>query len=185
MKCLYNVSSQDERSVDRIPVRATFSLPVETAPVAHADSYTKGTGSFPGLTRSERGIDHPLPSTEVKERLELQFYSLSLSLSLCACMAGYRGKFTFYFIVNLSLCTCWRNMVEWMSVCLHTFLISAPECGLLPVSCFGSFTALDVSSIRRVATRRCYSTAAVNYSSRSVVPRVFSAASKRSVDTSL
>ena len=35
-----------------------------------------GTGSFPGVKRPGRGVDHPaLSSAEVKERVELYFYS--------------------------------------------------------------------------------------------------------------
>jgi len=37
-----------------------------------------GTGSFPGVKRPGRGVDHlPPSSAEVKERLELYLYSLS------------------------------------------------------------------------------------------------------------
>jgi len=37
-----------------------------------------GTGSFPGVKRSGRGVDHPPPSSaEVKERVELYLYSPS------------------------------------------------------------------------------------------------------------
>jgi len=35
-----------------------------------------GTGYFPGVKRPGRGVDHPSPSSvEVKERIELYFYS--------------------------------------------------------------------------------------------------------------
>jgi len=35
-----------------------------------------GTGSFPGVKRPGRGVDHPLPSSaEVKEGVELYLYS--------------------------------------------------------------------------------------------------------------
>jgi hypothetical protein len=38
--------------------------------------YTVGTGSFPGVKRSGRGVDHPPPSSaEVKEEVELYLYS--------------------------------------------------------------------------------------------------------------
>jgi hypothetical protein len=38
-----------------------------------------GTGSFPGVKRPERGVDHPSPSSaEVKERVELYLYSTSV-----------------------------------------------------------------------------------------------------------
>jgi hypothetical protein len=46
------------------------------APGAHPASCTMGTGSFPGVKRPGRSVDHPPPSSaEVKERVELYFYS--------------------------------------------------------------------------------------------------------------
>jgi len=62
-------------SGDRIPVGVRFSAPVQTGPGAQKVSYTKGTGSFPGVKRLGRGVDKP--SAEVKERVELYFYSPS------------------------------------------------------------------------------------------------------------
>ena len=51
---------------------ARFSAPVQTGPGAHPDSYTMGTGSFPGVQRPGRGVDRPPPcSAEVKERVEI------------------------------------------------------------------------------------------------------------------
>ena len=44
---------------DRIPVEARFSAPVQTDPGAHQISYTMGTGSFLGVKRPGRGVDHP------------------------------------------------------------------------------------------------------------------------------
>jgi hypothetical protein len=39
-------------------------------------SYRMGTGSFPGVKRPGRGVDHPPQSSaEVKERVELNLYS--------------------------------------------------------------------------------------------------------------
>ena len=55
---------------------ARFSATVQTVPGAYPASYTMGTGSFPGVKRSERGVDHPTTSSaEVKERVELYLYS--------------------------------------------------------------------------------------------------------------
>jgi len=55
-----------------------FSAHVQTGSGAHPASYTMGTGSFPGVKRPGRGVDHPLPSSaEVKERREQYLYSLS------------------------------------------------------------------------------------------------------------
>ena len=51
-----------------------FSTPIQTGPGAHPASYTMGTGSFPGVKRPGRGVDHPPPSSvDVKERVELYF----------------------------------------------------------------------------------------------------------------
>jgi hypothetical protein len=66
------------RSGDRMLVEATFSAPVQTGPGAYPASCTMGTGSFPGVKRPGRGVDHTPPSsTEVKERVELYLYSHS------------------------------------------------------------------------------------------------------------
>jgi hypothetical protein len=60
------------------PWGARFSAPVQTGPEAHPASDTMGTGSFPGVKRQGRGVDHPPSSSvEVKETVELYFYSPS------------------------------------------------------------------------------------------------------------
>jgi len=52
------------------------TAPVQTCPGAHTASYTMGTGSFLGVKRPKRGVDHQLPSSvEVKDRVELYHYS--------------------------------------------------------------------------------------------------------------
>jgi hypothetical protein len=74
----YSDSLRAGRSGDQIPVEMRFSSPVQTGPGAHPASYTMGTGSFPGVERPGRGVDHPPPSrAEVKERVELYLYSPS------------------------------------------------------------------------------------------------------------
>jgi hypothetical protein len=58
-----------ERSGDRIPVEATFSVPIQTGPGAHTASCTLGTGSLPGV-KSGRGMTmtpHPLLVPLVKK----------------------------------------------------------------------------------------------------------------------
>ena len=66
------------RSGDRIPVGTRFSTPVQTDPGPHPASHKMDTGSFPGVKRAGRGVDHQPPSsTEVKERVELYLYSPS------------------------------------------------------------------------------------------------------------
>jgi hypothetical protein len=57
-------------------VGSRFSTPVQTGPGAHPASYAIGTGSFLGVKRPGRGVDHPPPSSaEVKERVEQCLYS--------------------------------------------------------------------------------------------------------------
>jgi hypothetical protein len=57
-------------------VRATFSAQVHINFGVHTDPCKMGTGLLPGVKRPERGIGHPSPSSaEVKERVELYFYS--------------------------------------------------------------------------------------------------------------
>jgi len=55
---------------------ARLSASAKTGPGANLASYTMSTGSFPGVKRPGRGVDHP-PScrAEVKERVELYLYS--------------------------------------------------------------------------------------------------------------
>ena len=53
-----------------------FSTPIQIGPGPHPASYTTGTGSFPGVKRPGRGVDHPYPSSaEANERVELYLYS--------------------------------------------------------------------------------------------------------------
>jgi len=40
---------------------ARFSATFQTGPGAHPASYTMGTGSFTGVKRQGRGVDHSLP----------------------------------------------------------------------------------------------------------------------------
>jgi hypothetical protein len=56
-------------------VGARFSTSVQTGPGAHTASYRIGTGSFPGVKRPGRGVDHTPSSAEVKKRVELYPYS--------------------------------------------------------------------------------------------------------------
>ena len=55
-----------------------FSTTVRTGTGGHPASYTTGTGSFPGVKRPGRGVDHPPPySAEIKEKVELSLSSTS------------------------------------------------------------------------------------------------------------
>jgi len=54
----YSDSLRAGRSGDLILVGARFSASVQTGPEAHPASYTMGKGSFPGVKRPGRGVDH-------------------------------------------------------------------------------------------------------------------------------
>jgi hypothetical protein len=60
------------------PAGARFSAPIQNGSGAHPVSYIMDTGSFPGVKRPGRDVDHPPQSNaEVKEELELYLYSPS------------------------------------------------------------------------------------------------------------
>ena len=64
--------------LDESRLGARFSASVLTGPGAHPASYTMGTGSFLGVKRPGRIVDHsPSSSTKVKERVELYLFSHS------------------------------------------------------------------------------------------------------------
>ena len=79
---------------------ARFSAPVQTCSESHPASCTIGTGSFPGVKRPGRGVEHPPPSSaEVKERVELYLYSHLWAFVVCS-----RVNFTY------SLPTCFDRI---------------------------------------------------------------------------
>ena len=66
------------RSVDRTRWGARYSATIQTGPGAYTAAYTMGTGSFPRVKRTRRGVDHPPTSiAEVKVRVELHICSFS------------------------------------------------------------------------------------------------------------
>jgi hypothetical protein len=63
---------------NRIPAGTRFSAHFQTDSKAHPASCTVGIGSFLGVMRPRRGVDHlPLSSAGAKERVDPNFYSLS------------------------------------------------------------------------------------------------------------
>jgi hypothetical protein len=71
----------DGQSGDRIPVTVTFFAPVQADPSAYPASYTTSTDFLSQeAKRSERGVNHPHPSSsKAEERVELYLYSSVLS----------------------------------------------------------------------------------------------------------
>ena len=51
----------DDPEIEPPEGRGTFSAPVQTGPGTHLASFTMGTGSFQGIKRPGRGVDHPSP----------------------------------------------------------------------------------------------------------------------------
>jgi hypothetical protein len=77
------------------------------------------TGSFPGVHRPERGVDHlPPSSVEVKERVELYFYSTSGHFGLFYGEIYYIFNFTF---TTTILCCCRHWIKLWKSFLGHLF----------------------------------------------------------------
>ena len=76
---IYRSLSRDSlrggRTGNRIPVWAKFSAQFKIGPGAHPASYTMGFGSFLGVKRPGRGVDHSHPSSaEVKECIYIHIY---------------------------------------------------------------------------------------------------------------
>jgi len=106
----YSNSLRAGRSRDQIPVEVRFLAPVQTGSEAHPASYTMGTGSFLGVKRPGRGIDHPpLSSAEVKERVQPYLYSPSgpswpvLGCPLPLHLPHYTNKFDMWLSTVLQL----------------------------------------------------------------------------------
>jgi hypothetical protein len=86
-RCLYSpvfvnrdsaFGTATRKGLDRIPVEAIFSAPVQTGPGAHPGSYTIGTEFFPGgKAAAERRYPPTLSNAEIKERVDLYFCSPS------------------------------------------------------------------------------------------------------------
>ena len=61
-KYKYGKSTKRKQEKDfrkKIPVDRIFSGPFQTGPGAHPASYKMGTGSFTGVKRPGRGVNHP------------------------------------------------------------------------------------------------------------------------------
>jgi hypothetical protein len=75
---------------------ARFSVLFQIGPEAHPAPYTVCTGSFLGVNRPGRRVDHlPPSSAEDKERVELHIYSTPWAFMAC-----FRSYFTFTFYLT-------------------------------------------------------------------------------------
>jgi len=87
-----------------------YSAPLETDPRSHPASYTMGTGSFPGVKRPGRGVDHPPPSSaEVKGRVELHLPILGLR----GLLWGELYFFLPFMYIFWILCSCYVTPCWW------------------------------------------------------------------------
>ena len=66
MKQVRIKAQSGSKRIKKIRVGTRFSAPVQTGRGAHPASCTTGTGSFPGIKRPARGVDHLSPSTTLK-----------------------------------------------------------------------------------------------------------------------
>ena len=106
----YSDSLRTGRSGDRIPVGARFSAPVQTVLGAYPASCTMGTGSFPGVKRPGRGVDHPPPSKcRGLERVGLYLYSPS-ELSWTVIGGTYVRRFITDILLRTYNCNSWVNL---------------------------------------------------------------------------
>ena len=102
-------SQRAGRSGDRIPVEAGFSTPVQTSPEAHPFYHIMGTGSFSGVKRPGRGVDHPpSSSTEVEGRVELYIY-LTSGPSWPVLGRPLPLPFTLWAAKNMFRCPAWAS----------------------------------------------------------------------------
>jgi hypothetical protein len=103
------------RLEDRIPAAARLPGPVQTGPLAHPGSYTKGIRTFPGVNRLRRAVDHLPLLPEVNKRVELRNYcSLGPSWTVL----------------------CWNLLLHLLSIILaitvHSWHFSIPQ--LIPLA---------------------------------------------------
>jgi len=78
--------------------------------VALPTSYTMGTGSFPGVRRPRRGVDHPLLSgAKFKEKVKL---SSTPHLSLHGLFWGELYLY-FYFTLYMQNCQFLKALLNW------------------------------------------------------------------------
>jgi hypothetical protein len=83
------------RSGNRISVEARFSAPAQTYTGTHRASSIMGTGSFPRVKRTWRGVKHPLPSS-TRDQRKSRAIPLFPFLGFMACS---RMKFTFFYLL--------------------------------------------------------------------------------------
>jgi len=116
-------------SGDRIPLRAIFSAPVQTGPVAHPASCKMGTGSFPGV-KSGRGVTltpHPLLvpwSWKIRALPLLSLWAVRPVQSLSACTREHLTLCMYVHIAYGMLCL--SLQLQNISAGLHFEILFAP-----------------------------------------------------------
>ena len=91
---------------DRILVGARFSAFVQAGPAAHPAFYTMDTGSFPGVKRPGRGVNHPPPSSgEVKERVQLCLFLLWIFMAYSGTSLTFTIPLEFHILFLYSIHT--------------------------------------------------------------------------------
>ena len=88
---------------------ARFSDPVQNDPGGHPTSYTTRTGSFPGVKRPWRGVDHQPPTSALWTFAVCS--KVNFIISLC------RGSFVVYALLGtMGLISFVRNVGKKLSI---------------------------------------------------------------------
>ena len=106
------------------PGGARFSAPIQTGPGAHPASYTLGTGSFPGVKRPGRSVDHP---PHLARGLKKEYnYTSTPPWAFVACS---RVTFTFNFTNNnnssFAIARIHLDSMSWCQIRQHVAVIVA------------------------------------------------------------
>jgi hypothetical protein len=116
------------RSRDRIPLGGRFSAPIQTCPVSQPASNTIGTGSFPGVKRPGRGVNHP---PHLAPRLKKDWNYISTSSSWASwTVLGWISPLPFIFLlrVQCGILACYCLTI--MSTCRTEFVNRTKWCSI-------------------------------------------------------
>ena len=110
------------RSGDRIQVGGEIFRTRPDRPWGLLSPYTKHTGSFPGVKRPGRGVDHPSPSSaEVKERVVILVFPLYIF------MAAYEVNCTYLYHYTVFFCNLHVSFaIVGPNILLRTLILCSP-----------------------------------------------------------
>jgi hypothetical protein len=95
-------------------VGTKFSATVQTGPGAHPAFYTTDTGSFPGVKRPGRGVDHP-PHLAPRLKKEKGYTATPSWLFVAFFRVNFAFTFTFIIVINRGCVLCEAQLKIYMS----------------------------------------------------------------------